>query len=96
MISMLHQSGRVGHGRPEHSGTSGTKMRLIRSGAAFGGGGKMGLRDKTMKAESVEAKEKKKEEKTVKKKIKLTGRAGIAQRAAEKRKRRLKTGLMKV
>ena len=71
MISMLHQSGRVGHGRPEHSGTSGTKMRLIKSGAAFGGGGKMGLRDKTMKAESVEAKEKKKKkEQTVKKKKK--------------------------
>ena len=56
MISMLHQSGRVGHGRPEHSGTSGVKNRLIKSGAAMGGGGKMGLRDKTMKAESVEAK----------------------------------------
>ena len=58
MISMLHQTGRVGHGRPEHSGTSGVKNRLIKSGAAFGGGGKIG--SKTMKAQSVEAKEKKK------------------------------------
>ena len=72
----------------------------MKSGAAFGGGGKVGtktLRDKTTKAQAGgEADKKKKEEKTVKKKIKLTGRAGIAQRAAEKRKRRLKTGLMKV
>ena len=67
MISMLHQTGRVGHGRPEHSGTSGVKNRLIKSGAAFGGGGKIG--SKTMKAQSVEAKEKKKE-KIVKKKKK--------------------------
>ena len=67
MISMLHQTGRVGHGRPEHSGTSGVKNRLIKSGAAFGGGGKVG--SKTMKAQSVEAKEKKKE-KIVKKKKK--------------------------
>jgi len=74
MISMLHQSGRVGHGRPEHSGTSGVKNRLIKSGAAMGGGGKMGLRDKTMKAESVEAKEKKKKkEQIVKKKKKKKG-----------------------
>ena len=64
---MLHQTGRVGHGRPEHSGTSGVKNRLIKSGAAFGGGGKIG--SKTMKAQSVEAKEKKKE-KIVKKKKK--------------------------
>jgi len=49
MISMLHQTGRVGHGRPEHSGTSGVKNRLMKSGAAFGGGGKLG--SKTMKAE---------------------------------------------
>ena len=97
MISMLHQSGRVGHGRPEHSGTSGIKNRLIKSGAAMGGGGKIGtktIRDKTTKAQAGGEAEKK--EKTVKKKRKLTGRAGIAQRAAEKRKRRLKTGLMKV
>ena len=67
MISMLHQTGRVGHGRPEHSGTSGIKNRLIKSGAAMGGGGKMGLREKTMKAESVEADKK---EKIVKKKKK--------------------------
>ena len=68
MISMLHQSGRVGHGRPEHSGTSGVKNRLIKSGAAFGGGGKIG--SKTMKAQAGgEAKEKKKE-KIVKKKKK--------------------------
>ena len=72
MISMLHQSGRVGHGRPEHSGTSGIKNRLIKSGAAMGGGGK--IRDKTMKAESVEAKEKKKKkEQIVKKKKKKKG-----------------------
>jgi len=68
MISMLHQSGRVGHGRPEHSGTSGVKNRLMKSGAAFGGGGKIG--SKTMKAQSVEAKEKKKKEQIVKKKKK--------------------------
>ena len=68
MISMLHQTGRVGHGRPEHSGTSGVKNRLIKSGAAFGGGGKVG--SKTMKAQSVEAKEKKKKEEIVKKKKK--------------------------
>jgi len=68
MISMLHQTGRVGHGRPEHSGTSGVKNRLIKSGAAFGGGGKVG--SKTMKAQSVEAKDKKKKEQIVKKKRK--------------------------
>ena len=68
MISMLHQSGRVGHGRPEHSGTSGIKNRLIKSGAAMGGGGKSG--SKTMKAQSVEAKEKKKEQIVKKKKKK--------------------------
>ena len=68
MISMLHQTGRVGHGRPEHSGTSGVKNRLMKSGAAFGGGGKVG--SKTMKAQAGgEAKEKKKE-KIVKKKKK--------------------------
>ena len=68
MISMLHQTGRVGHGRPEHSGTSGVKNRLMKSGAAFGGGGKIG--SKTMKAQAGgEAKEKKKE-KIVKKKKK--------------------------
>ena len=65
MISMLHQTGRVGHGRPEHSGTSGVKNRLMKSGAAFGGGGKVG--SKTMKAQSVEADKK---EKIVKKKKK--------------------------
>ena len=65
MISMLHQTGRAGHGRPEHSGTSGVKNRLIKSGAAFGGGGKVG--SKTMKAQSVEAD---KTEKIVKKKKK--------------------------
>ena len=70
MISMLHQTGRVGHGRPEHSGTSGVKNRLIKSGAAFGGGGKIG--SKTMKAQSVEAKDKKKEQ-IVKKKKKRKG-----------------------
>ena len=58
MISMLHQTGRVGHGRPEHSGTSGVKNRLMKSGAAFGGGGKIG--SKTMKAQSVEAEKKEK------------------------------------
>ena len=68
MISMLHQTGRVGHGRPEHSGTSGVKNRLIKSGAAFGGGGKIG--PKTMKAQSVEAKDKKKEQIVKKKKKK--------------------------
>ena len=68
MISMLHQSGRVGHGRPEHSGTSGVKNRLIKSGAAYGGGGKIG--SKTMKAQSVEAD---KEKKIVKKKKKKKG-----------------------
>ena len=68
MISMLHQTGRVGHGRPEHSGTSGIKNRLIKSGAAFGGGGKVG--SKTMKAQSVEAKEKKKGQIVKKKKRK--------------------------
>ena len=73
MISMLHQTGRVGHGRPEHSGTSGVKIRLIKSGAAFGGGGKMGLRDKTMKAESVEAKEKKKKKEQIVEKEKKKG-----------------------
>ena len=65
---MLHQTGRVGHGRPEHSGTSGVKNRLIKAGAAFGGGGKVG--SKTMKAQSVEAKDKKKKEQIVKKKRK--------------------------
>ena len=64
---MLHQTGKVGHGRPEHSGTSGVKNRLIKGGGAFGGGGSLGA--KTMKAESVEA-PKKKKEKTVKKKKK--------------------------
>ena len=68
MISMLHQTGRVGHGRPEHSGTSGVKNRLIKSGAAFGGGGKIG--SKTMKAQSVEAKDKKKGQIVKKKKRK--------------------------
>ena len=68
MISMLHQTGRVGHGRPEHSGTSGIKNRLIKSGAAFGGGGKVG--SKTMKAQSVKAKEKKKGQIVKKKKRK--------------------------
>ena len=67
MISMLQQTGKVGHGRPEHSGTSGVKNRLIKGGVAFGGGGSLGA--KTMKAESVEA-PKKKKEKTVKKKKK--------------------------
>ena len=55
MISMLHQSGRIGYGRPEHSGTSGIKNRLIKSGAAMGGGGKIGtktIRDKTTKAQA--------------------------------------------
>ena len=70
---MLHQSGRVGHGRPEHSGTSGIKNRLIKSGAAMGGGGKTGLRDKTMKAESVEAKDKKKKKEQIVKKKKKKG-----------------------
>ena len=65
---MLHQTGRVGHGRPEHSGTSGVKNRLIKSGAAFGGGGKVG--SKTMKAQSVEAKDKKKGQIVKKKKRK--------------------------
>ena len=65
MISMLHQTGRTGHGRPEHSGTSGVKNRLMKSGTAFGGGGKIG--SKTMKAQSVEADKK---EKIVKKKKK--------------------------
>ena len=73
MISMLHQTGRVGHGRPEHSGTSGRKNRLIKSGAAMGGGGKMGLRDKTMKAESVEAKDPKKTKEQIVKKKKKKG-----------------------
>ena len=68
MISMLHQTGRVGHGRPEHSGTSGVKNRLIKSVAAFGGGGKIG--SKTLKAQSVEAD---KEKKIVKKKKKNKG-----------------------
>ena len=68
MISMLHQTGRVGHGRPEHSGTSGVKNRLMKSGAAFGGGGKVG--SKTMKAQSVEAKDKKKGQIVKKKKRK--------------------------
>ena len=96
MISMLHQSGRIGYGRPEHSGTSGIKNRLIKSGAAMGGGRIKDntIRDKTTKAQAGGEADKKEE--TVKKKKKLTGRAGIAQRAAEKRKRRLKTGLMKV
>ena len=67
MISMLHQTGRVGHGRPEHSGTSGVKNRLIKSGVAIGGGGK--ISDKTMKSQSLEA-PKKKKEKIVKKKKK--------------------------
>ena len=72
MISMLHQSGRVGHGRPEHSGTSGVKNRLMKSGAAFGGGGKIG--SKTMKAQAGgEAKDKKKKEQIVKKKKKKKG-----------------------
>ena len=72
MISMLHQTGRVGHGRPEHSGTSGVKNRLMKSGAAFGGGGK--VRSKTMKAQAGgEAKDKKKKEQIVKKKKKKKG-----------------------
>ena len=68
MISMLHQTGKVGHGRPVHSGTSGVKNRLIMGGVAFGGGGSLGA--KTMKAESVEAPKKKQNQKTVKKKQK--------------------------
>ena len=76
MISMLHQSGRVGHGRPEHSGTSGVKNRLIKSGAAFGGGGKIG--SKTMKAQSVEAKDKKKEQIVKKKKKGFLELRGLA------------------
>ena len=81
MISMLHQSGRVGHGRPEHSGTSGVKMRLIKSGAAMGGGGKIGtktIRDKTTKAQAGGEAEKK--EKTVKKKKKVGGRTGVVRK----------------
>ena len=81
MISMLHQSGRVGHGRPEHSGTSGIKNRLIKSGAAMGGGGKIGtktIRDKTTKAQAGGEAEKK--EKTVKKKKKVGGRTGIVRK----------------
>ena len=39
----------------------------------MGGGGKMGLRDKTMKAESVEAKEKKKKKEQIVKKEKKKG-----------------------
>ena len=73
MISMLHQSGRVGHGRPEHSGTSGIKNRLIKSGAAMGGGRIKDntIRDKTTKAQAGgEAKDKKKKEQIVKKKKK--------------------------
>jgi len=76
MISMLHQTGRVGHGRPEHSGTSGVKNRLIKSGAAFGGGGKVG--SKTMKAQSVEAKDKKKEQIVKKKKKGFLELRGLA------------------
>ena len=81
MISMLHQSGRVGHGRPEHSGTSGIKNRLIKSGAAMGGGGKIGtktIRDKTTKAQAGGEADKKKE--TVKKKKKVGGRTGIVRK----------------
>ena len=59
------------------------------------GGGRMNLSRITGKQTDA-WKEENKKEKIVKKKKKLTGRAGIAQRAAEKRKRRLKTGLMKV
>ena len=78
MISMLHQSGRVGHGRPEHSGTSGVKNRLIKSGAAFGGGVKIGA--KTMKAQACGEADKK--EKIVEKKkrkgfLALRGLAGV-------------------
>ena len=77
MISMLHQSGRVGHGRPEHSGTSGVKNRLIKSGVAFGGSkGKLKnpfetSTTKTSKKESgriTEEKEKEKKKEIVKKK----------------------------
>ena len=68
MISMLHQSGRVGHGRPEHSGTSGVKNRLMKSGVAFGGGGKINnpfksSTTKTSKKESGRITEEKKKEK---------------------------------
>ena len=73
---MLHQTGRVGHGRPEHSGTSGVKNRLIKSGADFGGGGKVG--SKTMKAQSVEAKDKKKEQIVKKKKKGFLELRGLA------------------
>ena len=59
------------------------------------GGGRMNLSRITGKQTDA-WKEENKKEKTVKKKKKLSGRSGIAQRAAEKRKRRLKTGLMKV
>ena len=76
MISMLHQTGRTGHGRPEHSGTSGVKNRLMKSGAAFGGGGKIG--SKTMKAQSVEAKDKKKEQIVKKKKKGFLELRGLA------------------
>jgi hypothetical protein len=78
MISMLHQSGRVGHGRPEHSGTSGVKNRLIKSGAAFGGGGKIG--SKTMKAQAggeADKKEKIVEKKKRKGFLALRGLAGV-------------------
>ena len=49
----------------------------MKSGAAFGGGGKIG--SKTMKAQSVEA-DKKEETVKKKKKKKVGGRTGIAQK----------------
>jgi hypothetical protein len=80
MISMLHQSGRIGYGRPEHSGTSGIKNRLIKSGAAMGGGRIKDntIRDKTTKAQAGGEADKK--EKTVKKRKKVGGRTGIVRK----------------
>ena len=73
-------------------GTEGVEEKHLFMGA---GGGRMNLQRITGKQTDA-WKEENKKEKTVKKKKKLIGRSGIAQRAAEKRKRRLKTGLMKV
>ena len=88
MTSFIHKRWEVGHGRPEHGGTSRVKNKLIQSGAAFGGSkGKLNnpfetSTTKTSKKESgriTEEKEKEKKKEIVKKK-KKGGRTGIVNR----------------
>ena len=69
MTSFIHKRWEVGHGRPEHGGTSRVKNKLIQSGAAFGGSkGKLNnpfetSTTKTSKKESGRITEEKKKEK---------------------------------